>query len=217
MKSKSPEYNEDSRIIRLLDKIGGSFLLSSEERRRRILAVFSLLVMMIVMLSFSIYHTYNRHYIIVLWDYLGFFLSLSILFYVRKKGKTDAVDWMVGSGVVLFCGMTTIFGRAESSIFFWAFLLPIVCFAVTGKKKGLVLSLLSFCINVFLMTAPEQMMLFKPYSPSFVVRFGIIYIIITFGTYYYESAFKMMIKDIQQSEEKYRTILENIEDGYYEV
>ncbi|MBN1365630.1 MAG: PAS domain S-box protein [Syntrophaceae bacterium] len=224
MQNTSPSYKKGLSIIRFLSKISSSWPLDPEENRRAMLAVFFLLTMMIFTLAFSVYHFYNRHYIIVVWDFLGFFLSLLILLYLYKKGKTDIVDWMVGSGLILFGSVTTIIGRAEISIFFWAFVLPIAFFAVVGKKKGLVLSLLYLCINIFLMIAPEQMMHSQPYFPSFIIRFSVIYIIITFATYSYEFSQKTLVTDIQQSEEKYRrseeryrTILEKIEDGYFEV
>ncbi|MBN1364895.1 MAG: PAS domain S-box protein [Syntrophaceae bacterium] len=217
MQNTSLKHKEGSIVIRLLEKVGGSSLLEPTERGRRILVVFFLLGMMFIMLSFSIYHFYSQHYSIFVWNGLGFFISLFILLYIRKKGKTAVIDWMVGSGVILYCSMTTIFGRTESSIFYWAFILPIVCFAVTGKNKGLVLSLLFLCINVFLMAAPEQMMHSQPYPFSSIMRFGIIYISITLGTYYYESLQKILVTDIQQHEEKYRNILENMQEGYFEI
>ena len=164
MQDTSPEDKEGSRFVRLLVKIGSLSPLDPEERRRGILAAFFLLTMMIFTLGFSVYHFYSRHYSIVAWDFLGFFLSLIILLYLRKKGKTDVVDWMAGSGIILFGSVTTIIGRTEFTIFFWAFLLPIACFSFAGKKKGLVLSLLFLCINIFLMSAPEQMMRSAPYA-----------------------------------------------------
>ena len=217
MQNTSSEDKEGSRVVRLFMKIGGSPPLDPEERRRRILVVLFLLIMIIFPLAFSVYHLYSRHYSIVAWDFLGFFLSLSILLYLRKTGKIDVVNWMAGSGIILFGSVTTIVGRTENSIFFWAFVLPIACFAMTGKKKGLVFSLLYFFINIFLMTAPEQMMRSAPYSSPFVMRFNIIYILITIATYYYESSHKMMLTDIQEREEKYRNILENMQEGYFEV
>ena len=217
MQDTSPEDKEGSRFVRLLVKIGSLSPLDPEERRRGILAAFFLLTMMIFTLGFSVYHFYSRHYSIVAWDFLGFFLSLFILLYLRKKGKTDVVDWMAGSGIILFGSVTTIIGRTEFTIFFWAFLLPIACFSFAGKKKGLVLSLLFLCINIFLMSAPEQMMRSAPYASAFVVRFIVIYIIITYSTYYYESSHGMMLTDIKEREEKYRSILENMQEGYFEV
>ncbi|MBN1364303.1 MAG: diguanylate cyclase, partial [Syntrophaceae bacterium] len=217
MQNTSPEDKESSRFVRLLTKIAGSLPLDPDERRRGILAAFFLLTMMFFTLGFSVYHFYKGHYSIVAWDFLGFFLCLFILLYLRKKGKTNVVDWLEGSGVILFGSVTTIIGRTEFSIFFWAFVLPIALFALAEKKKGLVLSLLFLCITIFLMTAPEHMMNSAPYASSFIVRFIIIYIIITAATYNYESSHKMMISDIKRQEEKYRNILENMQEGYFEV
>ncbi|MBN1472245.1 MAG: PAS domain S-box protein [Syntrophaceae bacterium] len=211
------EHRKESRFVSFLVKLGSSSQLDPEERRRRLLAVLLLLIMMAATLAFSVYHFYSRHYAIVAWDGLGFFLSLLILLYFRKNKKTDIGYWMAGCGLILFCSVTTVIGRTETSVFFWAFVFPIVSFIMMGDKKGLLFTVLFFCINVFLMTAPEQMMLSKPYSSSFVIRFNVIYILTTIAIYHYETSHKIMVTDIQQQEDKYRSILENMQEGYFEV
>lgn len=53
------------------------------------------------------------------------------------------------------------------------------------------------------MMAPERMMVSKPYSSYVVARYGIIYIIITLATYYYESSQQVLINYIQEEKDKY--------------
>ena len=203
MPNTLPKDMKRSRFTRILIKIGSSLPLNPEEERRRISAVFILLTIITATALFSVYHFYSREYFIVAWDGLGFFVSLFILFYLRKREKTEAVYWMLGVGLILFGSITTILGRTEISIFFWAFMLPIACFSVMGDKKGKVFALFYFCINFFLMIAPEQIMRSKPYTHFVIIRFSIVYIIITFIVYYYELSQQMLINYIRQEKEEF--------------
>jgi len=198
-----PEYIVGSRFIRILMKIGSSFELDQEERRKRISAVSVLLMIMISVSFFSVYHFYNRHYFIVGFDLVAFFVALLVLLYIRRRKKAPIAYWVIGISCVLFFGGTTFLGRTEISLFLWAFLLPVICFSVMGNRKGLVIALVFFCINLFLMTAPELMLNSAPYSPYIIVRFSIIYLMLTFIIYYYESSQQILIRCIQQERDKF--------------
>ena len=203
MQDTFPEDIKGSRFSRILIKIGSSSPLEPYERRKRISAVFILLTIITATFLFSIYHFLSGHFIIFLWDCVGFFTSLFILLYLRKKETSDVVDWMLGVGLVTFCSVTTTLGRTQISIFFWAFMLPVACFSVMGSKRGTVVTLIYFFINLFLMTAPEQIMHSKPYSSFVVIRFNIVYIILTFIIYYYESSQNMLVNYIQHEKEEF--------------
>lgn len=126
-----------------------------------------------------------------------------ILLYLRKKETSEIVDWMLGMGLVTFCSVTTFLGRTEISIFLWAFMLPIACFSVMGRKKGMAVTTIYFFLNLLLMIIPEQMMHSKPYSSFFVIRFCIVYIILTFIIYYYEASQQMLVNYIQHEKEEF--------------
>lgn len=198
MKNEFPSY-----IMDLLVKIGSPYRLDQGERRKRITAAFALLITMIAMVLFSVYHFYSQHYSVVALDGLGFFLSLLLLLYLRKMVKADGVYLGICSFYIVLCSITTIIGRTEISFFLWSFVLPIACFSLLGDQKGIGFTIFFFCLSLFLMTAPERMLFSKPYSSYVVARYGIIYIIITLASYYYESSQKVLINDIQQEKDKY--------------
>jgi len=203
VQNKFPEYIEGSGLIRFLMKIGSSCELEPEERRRRISAVCALLIVVIIFPILSLYHVYHHRYSIVAWNVLTIFGTLLVLLYMRTRKNAPIAYWIIGVGIVLiFCG-TTIFGRTDVSIFLWAFLLPIVSISVMGDKRGLMIALVSFCVGLLLMTAPEILFNSPPYSRSMVVRFSIIYLILTFVIYYYESSQQMLILHIQQERDRF--------------
>ncbi len=203
MQNKFPEYIVGSRLIRFLMKIGSASELDPEERRRRISAVFALLIIAISFSVFSLYHMYNHKYSIVAYNMLTVFGALSVLLYMRQRKKTPIAYWIIGAGSILIFIGTTIFGRTDVSIFLWAFVLPAVSFSVMGDKKGLMIVLVSFCAGLFLMAAPENLFHSPPYSRSMVVRFSIIYLILTFVMYYYESSQQLLIRYIQQERDNF--------------
>lgn len=203
MKNTFPAYIISSRFVRFLIKIGSSSPLDPLERGKRIAAVFGLLTTLIATLLFSFYHLSQCNYAIVAMDGLGFLVSLLLMLYIRKQEKATVVYMVISSFYILFCCITTILGRTEISIFFWSFVLPIACLPLLGDKKGMIASMLFFCMGLILMVAPEQIMHSKPYSSHVVIRYCIIYIVITLGSYYYESSQQMLIKYIQQEKDKY--------------
>jgi diguanylate cyclase (GGDEF)-like protein len=227
MKNTFPAYIVSSRFVRFLIKIGSSSPLDPEERRKRISAVSTLLIMIIATFAFSFYHLSRGHYNIVALDGVGFLSALLCLLYIRRQEKAFVIYWLVVVIAVVFSSITTILGRTEISLFYWAFVLPAVSFSVLGDKKGLAFCLFFFLLNIFLMTVPESLLSSKPYSSFVVVRSSIIYLILTFIIYYYESSQQMLIKYIQQEKDKYenaskhdaltglsnrRDIMEKIED-----
>jgi diguanylate cyclase (GGDEF)-like protein len=203
VQNKFPEYIVGSRLIRFLMKIGSSSELDPEEKRRRISAVFTLLIIMISFSVFSLYHIYNRQYSIVAWNLLAIFGTFFVLLYMRKRKNAPIAYWIIGVGSILVFSGTTIFGRTEVSIFLWAFLLPAVSFSVMGDKKGLMIVLVSFCVGLFLMTAPEILFHSPSYSFPLVVRFSVIYLMMTFIIYYYESSQRMLIRYIQEERDEF--------------
>lgn len=203
MGNSIPEFITGSRLIRILLKIGSTSELEPEERRKRISAVFILLIIMTGVAIFSFYHFYNGHYSVVAFDLSTFIIALSVLLYLRKREKAPLAYWIIGIGCILFFAGTTILGRIEISFFMWAFLLPAISFSILGEKKGLVLALIFFCTNLFLMTAPTSILDSPQYSPYMIVRFSIIYLILTFIIYYYESSQQMLIRYVQQERDKF--------------
>lgn len=205
MQINLPEHIVGSRFVRFLLRIGSSSELDPEERRKRISAVLALMIFMIGVSVFSVYHYCNNHHSIVVFDVLTFFVALIVLLSMRKQEKAPLAYWIIGLGCLLFFGGTTIFGRTEISLLLWAFLLPPTAFSLLGDKRGLVITLTFFGVALFLMTAPEPVLNSPPYSPDMIIRFSIIYLILTFIIYYYESAQQMLICYLQQERDRFES------------
>lgn len=190
-------------FVRFLVFLGSSTPLDPEERRKRISAVLILLIMICSTFVFLFYHLSQGHYPIVAMDGVGFVLASILLLYLRRQEKAPVVYWLIGVITVIFCSITSVLGRAEISFSYWAFVLPAICFSILGNKQGLAFCMIFFLLNLFLMTAPENLFSSQPYSSYVIARSAIIYLILTFIFYYYESSQRMLIRYIQQEKDKF--------------
>ena len=203
MKNTFPAYITSSWFVRFLIRLGSSLPLDPEERRKRISAVLILLIMICATFTFSFYHLSQGHYNIVAMDGVGFLSASFLLLYVRRQEKAPVVYWLIGAITVIFCSITSVLGRTEISFSYWVFVLPAISFSILGDKKGLAFCMIFFLLNLFLMTAPENLFSSKPYSSYVIARSMIIYLILTFIFYYYESSQQMLIRYIQQEKDKF--------------
>lgn len=198
MKIKISSY-----ILGFLFKISGASSNNAQELRKRITAAFAILITMTVMVFFVTYHLYNQRYLIAALDGIGLSLCLLILLYLRGTAKPDIVYLLICGFFIVMFGITTFLGRTNISYFLWSFVLPIACFSLLGAIKGVVVTLIYLFISLFLMAAPEKILLSTPYDSSVVSRYCVIYLIITLASYYYESSQKIMFRKIQQEKNKY--------------
>ena len=187
----------------VLFRISGSSSNSIRELRKRLTAMSAILITMAAMVLFVVYHLYNRRYLVVALDGIGFFLCLVILIYLRRTAKAGMAYLVICGFYMVMFSITTSLGRTDISYFLWSFILPVACFSLLGATKGAVVAMLYLFISLFLMTAPETVMSSKPYAPSVVSRYCIIYLIITLASYYYESSQKVMFQRLQQEKNKY--------------
>lgn len=200
------DYNlTDSFFIRTLLRLGSPSLLAPEERRKRVSAVFALLMSVLVTSTFSVYHLFSGDYRVVAMDGLGFIVAIFGLWYLRRNESGNYIYGGMGFGFIVLCMTTVIMGRTEISYFFWSFMLPAVLFSILGDRKGMVISLIFFCLSLILMTAPETILPSPPYSTYIVVRYSVIYIILTFIIYYYEASQQMLIHYIQQEKDRFES------------
>lgn len=197
------ELKADSRFIGFLMKIGGSSSLDPDEQHRRIPAVFMLIIISISTAVSAVYHYCSGNNFVVALDVTGFVISLLILLYLRKGENPGIAYGMISAGFILLCCAATVLGRTEISLLFWAFILPAGCFSILGRKKGLTVAVIFFFINLLLMNLPEQMMFSKPFSVSVVVRFSVVYLILIFLLYYYESFHQRLISYVRQEKDKF--------------
>ena len=197
------KINLSSHILSFLFKISGSSSNSIRELRQRITAIFAILITMAAMVLFIIYHLYNRRFLVASLDGIGLFLCLLMLIYLNKTAAADIVYLVICGFYMVMFSITTFLGRTDVSYFLWSFVLPIACFSLLGASRGVVVTIIYLFISLFLMTAPETILLSKPYASSVVSRYCIIYLIITLASYYYESSQKVMFKRLQQEKNRY--------------
>ena len=195
----------DTFFIRTLLRIGSPSLLAPDERRKRVSAVFVLLVSVLVTSTFSVYHLFSGHYQVVAMDGLGFIVALYGLRYLRRHEKGDYVYRGIGFGFMVLCITTTIIGRTEISYFFWSFMLPPVLFSILGDRRGMIASLFFFCLSLVLMTMPETVLPSPPYSAYIVGRYSVIYVVLTFSVYYYETSHQMLVRYIQREKDRFES------------
>jgi diguanylate cyclase (GGDEF)-like protein len=176
---------------------------SLTDLRKRITAVVAILITLTALVFFVVYHIYNQRYLVVALDGIGLSLCLLLLFYLRKTANPYLVYLAICGFLMGMFGITTFLGRTDISYFLWSFVLPIACFSLLGAIRGVVVTMLFLLISLFLMTAPENIMLSEPYNSSVVSRYCVIYLIITLASYYYESSQKMMFMQIQKEKNKY--------------
>jgi len=192
-----------SRFVRLMLRVGSPGHLDPKERQRRIPVVLTLILAALTMLAFTPYHLYSGNFRIVLGDSVVFLSSLLGLSFLKRMEHGRFVYWLIGFVFILFGSMTVLIGRTEISYFFWAFVMPPVLFFVLGKKGGLVMNLLFFVITILIITAPEHILISKPYSVFEIIRYIAIHLILTFILYYYEMSQELLIMFLQKEKEKF--------------
>ncbi|MGD1153821.1 MAG: PAS domain S-box protein [Syntrophales bacterium] len=126
-------------------------------------------------------------------------------------------------------------GRPSQSAILWYFILPILFFFFQGSRRGLICTILSLLPPAILFLDPHPEPYFINYSPDIKLRFLMSFSIIATFIYFIERARERGLKalsnaqanlekrveertqELKESEEKYRTIIENMDEGYIEV
>lgn len=191
------------RLIQGVMQLGSPPRLRPEERHRRIPAIFILLATIFTMTVFPIYHFYSENYWIVAADIVALVASLAGLIQLGKTDRGEVVYRIISLTFMTICTITTVIGRQEISYFLWAFILPAILFTILGKKAGMAMSLLYFIVSIVLMTLPEKVMHSEPYSAYVVGRYTVIYILLTFMLYYYESSQQILFDYIRKEKDRF--------------
>ncbi len=194
---------EDSYFIRSLMKIGSSSELDPEEKRRRTSAVFILLISILAISSFSIYHFFAGNYLISILNWAACFSFLATVVYIRKKEKASFVYWIISVSFGIICSIITAIDRTEIAYLFWAFTLPPIAFSILGHKKGIAVNIVFLFINLFLMSTAWKIFPTAPYSGFVVVRFAVIYVMLTLIIFAYEASQQILINYIQKEKDKF--------------
>ena len=191
------------RFIKSVMRLGSPPGLKPEERHRRIPAIFILFAGIITMTAFSVYHLYSKHYWIAVADMVALAGCFRALFRLGKSDRGLVVYWMISIVFMGVCVITVVIGRKEISYFLWAFIPPAVFFSILGRRAGMAMSLFYFIIALMLMTAPEAIIHSPPYSGYVLARYSVIYMLLAFMLYYYESSQQIMLSHIRREKDKF--------------
>jgi diguanylate cyclase (GGDEF)-like protein len=194
---------ENSYLVRILLLIGSSSELDTEEKCRRISLVFFMLICMIAFLSFSIYHYFAGNFSIFILDLIALLFSLTAVAYIRNKKNAPVIYWIISLFCVAVSGVIVSIDRSEIFYLFWPFLLPPIVFSLLGQKSGLAVNMASLIVNLFLMSFTGTIFATAPYSASVIVRYSIIYAILTLFTYILEMTKQILINSINKEKEKF--------------
>ncbi len=190
------------RFVRLLIKIGSTAVLEPEERHRRIPAVIILITAIVTMAGFFLYHLLFQDYTAAAIDGLAGLFFLATLFYLRRTRQGLPAYRMITFSFIIIFSLLILLGRTEVSYFLWALVFPPAIFSILGKKGGLQASLLFFATSLFLMAAPAELLPAKPYSYYILVRYCIVYLIISGIIYYHEASQQLLFRYVQKEKSK---------------
>ena len=191
------------RFIKTVMRLGSPPALKPEERHRRIPAIFILFAGIITMSVFPVYHLYSENYWIAMANIIALAGCVQALFRLSKSDRGRVVYWMISIVFMGVCVITVVIGRKEISYFLWAFIPPAVFFSILGRRSGMTMSLVYFALALALMTAPEALMRSRPYSIYVLARYSVIYMLLTFMLYYYESSQQILLAHIRREKDKF--------------
>jgi two-component system cell cycle sensor histidine kinase/response regulator CckA len=198
--------------------------------RQYILIKFVLIIFPIIALFFSILNWRKGNIILAISEMLLGLLFIVMLFIMRQTKYLSLIRILFLCACSVFGFIVIINPLAYPTIFIWTALLPVMLFFFLGKRLGLLYSTIFLAIALAVFTWKYLSVINTlPIDAFGDILFCII--IISGLSYYYEvtrtEIEEELIKDIaerrraeealKKSEERYRTIFEEIEEGYYEV
>jgi PAS domain S-box-containing protein len=180
----------------------------------------------------------------ILGDYLvglvdfAFLVFLAGLFtYLRGTRNQDAVILVGATTTGLFFFFLIANGGIGKTAYVWAFTYPLITIFLLGTRKGTVFALALLALACIVFALDTKTAFFASYNLYLKIRFIPAYITICLFAFTMEKIREIFYRRLQavneeveksveqlqkanaaleESEEKYRTILEEMEEGYYE-
>ena len=172
---------------------------------------------------------------IILGVTITFVLNLFALKYMKNVANVYRADIAI---LLSFLCYGLAIGAAHGYWFLWYYLFPLSVFYMLEKKEGLIWIGISVLMSAFFLLAP----VFHEYDLGLSIRYLVTYSIVSMlslglessrSRYYQEMMYEknrlddvnrrlgekmnilMMEKELQQSEDRYRSLVENTLDGYF--
>lgn len=174
-------------LTRWLSRRKNSFVDPEDETRFQIYTVMWLLSL-VVMTFFGGYNFFVGRTIVCLVLFCSA-TGLAIGWYFLYLGKAEKLVYR--GNLFLFSGMMLYLmylGGDGNSLIFWMVLIPLVTFYLLGRLQGLVWAFGVWVLAAFFLLFLGEYHCTPGYNFLFSVRFLVVYLLVTFLAYFYESA-----------------------------
>ena len=208
---------------------------SAEQIRRSYIFVSFSSIGILVLIVLGIITLIQKHLILGTLDLLlaiAFMVNLFHARYFKKHEFNIQLAIFLASALLVYDFLTI---EISKNAFVWYYTFPLMASLLLGSKKGAGATVLMLLptIGLFLMENPPPFLVNYPFD--FKIRFLSSFFVVFAFSYFFEYSREKNREGLQrahdelekrveerasalrESDEKYRTILENIEDGYYEV
>lgn len=199
--------------------------------KNKIVLKFVSTFMTFLLIFFGLFSIYNKNYLNGIIDLSAALIMILILLHMRKtQNYTYASRLMVLYFLVLTMYFFQ-FGKGGSGLYLWSLCSPIMLIFFLKIREGTIISIIYLSLNIFL----NQLHIFPSvYSGRFLVRYSGVFITLALMSYIYGRIQERTMKGfestnltlkntinklsatkkgLQQSEERYRALVENSNDG----
>ncbi len=193
------------------------YTLDIEEKGRRMIFLSFIFLMIIAFIIFGSFQIKRGSYLTGTLDFLLVIILIILNTILRfiKNGKP--IYRFVTFLFILPLSYWIIIGTALGYGSLWGMLYPLVSFFLLGKKEGFFWTVICTCIITFILINPFSFLTFHTYSTLFISRYLVIFVMIIFFTYNYESIRGKYKSAMESEQEKLRLEKEKLAEAKEET
>jgi PAS domain S-box-containing protein len=236
IKENGKSQTDLNRLEKLL--LPGKKIAEADEELRRLLKIaYQICYIAVIMLSVlgvsslilreTVLGIANISFALLLVGYLEFYRRSDIDF------NTVNIQVLAATGAFIF--FVTFFSGVERPTILWSYLYPLAAFAFLGRRRGTTAVIIYYAAVCSMFLADPNLPGITNYENGMKFVFSISYPLVSILSYFYEDqrekyqiSLRRANEEMEQriyertaqlarSEEKYRAIIENMEEGYFEV
>jgi len=212
------------KIRNFLFPLPDNLIINQDEILKRRFINFPLLIGTITAFFFGILNVAAANYTLGFIDLSAAFFFLLAIIYLRLYKLTQIGSWLVVTLTSFLFLYSMIEGGEYGGLILWMYLLPLMGFFFLGKNHGTTFCLILCAITLFILFNPFSFLKTFPYQNEIKLRFLISFSIIILLARAYESMrqdFQEKMKNdnekLMEREKRYRTLLDDIDEGYFEL